>query len=107
MKFFTMFGAAAFAGLAVAEDLLFLQDVTGDEITHAQSLGYTTKTVTKTEWQAMTSADFAKYKAIVMGDPYCLSSDTGVSVLVDTKDIWGPAVTGNIIVIGMKSPQLS
>jgi hypothetical protein len=102
MKFFTLVGAAAFSGLALAEDLLFLTGITGDEITHAQSLGYTTKTVTTTEWLAMTSADFAKYKAIVMGDPYCVSNDEGVKILADTKDVWGPAVTGNMIIIGMR-----
>ena len=106
MKLLAFAGAAAFAAGALAEDLLFFSGLTGDEITEAAALGYTTKTVNDAEWRAMTTADFAKYKAIVIGDQYCQVDTNQLNVFADTKDVWGPAVSGNIIVIGMKPARL-
>jgi cysteine-rich repeat protein len=48
----------------------------------------------------MTTADFAKYKAIVLADPDCEYDPSGLQFAVDTKDVWSPAVTGNIVLIG-------
>lgn len=47
----------------------------------------------------MTTADFAQYKAVVVPDPDCgVLAD--VDFLDNTKATWGPAITGNIILIG-------
>jgi hypothetical protein len=47
----------------------------------------------------MTTADFAKYKAIIIPDPNCGSEDK-IDFLKDTKAAWSPAVLGNMILIG-------
>lgn len=48
----------------------------------------------------MTTAEFAAFKAIVIADPDCSTSPSDVQFLTDTKNTWGPAVQGNIVVIG-------
>lgn len=47
----------------------------------------------------MTTADFEKYKAIIISDPECGTVDN-ISFLEATKAAWSPAVMGNIILIG-------
>ena len=47
----------------------------------------------------MTTADFAEYKAIIMPDPNCGRIER-INFFDKTKDVWGPAVLGNIILIG-------
>lgn len=54
---------------------------------------------TPEEWNGMTTADFGKYKAIIIPDPECGAVDD-VNFLDATKDVWSPAVEGNIILIG-------
>ncbi|KAK0725328.1 hypothetical protein B0H67DRAFT_641769 [Lasiosphaeris hirsuta] len=48
----------------------------------------------------MTTADFTKYKAIVIPDCLCNTSLSTIKFLDDTKRIWSPAVTGNMVLIG-------
>jgi hypothetical protein len=48
----------------------------------------------------MKTADFAKYKAIVLADPDCVYDPSPIEFAEKTKNVWGPAVGGNIIVIG-------
>lgn len=101
MRFSLVTAALAVAGSALAEDLLFLDDLVGHEEDHALALGFTTKVVTETEWRAMKTSDFAAFKAIIIGDPGG-SRDVGrIKFLEDTNTIWGPAVTGNIIIHGI------
>ncbi|KAF1987513.1 hypothetical protein K402DRAFT_453591 [Aulographum hederae CBS 113979] len=90
--------AACFAYSAVAEDLLFVSGLTAVEYIESVP-GYTIKTVTTAQWATMTTAEFASYKALVIGDPYCgYLSD--IQFLEDSKDAWSPAVQGNIVLIG-------
>ena len=100
MRFSLLASAFVLAGSAVAEDLLFLDAVVGDEQDHAIALGFTTKVVTETEWRAMKTSDFAAFKAIIIGDPFGSRDVTQIQFLEDTNTIWGPAVTGNIIIHG-------
>lgn len=75
------------------------------EVTAAKSLGFDVDIKNESEWRALTTADFASYQAIVVGDPAC-----GVmpQYITDTGATWGPAVMGtqvnsapgNRIVIG-------
>jgi len=99
MKFSTLGLWASMALSTVAQDLLFVTTVDYNEFDEAEALGYTTKTVTPTEWAAMTTEDFSKFKAIVIGDPNC-GSLSQIDFLEETKAVWSPAVTGNIILIG-------
>ncbi|KAG9233603.1 putative Pappalysin-2 [Amylocarpus encephaloides] len=101
MKWTTTLAAlAATITSVLAEDLLFASNLQGLEEGLAQKLGYTTKIVTETEWKAMTTADFASYKAIILGDDFGSSYKAQLQFLIDTKAVWGPAVTGNIIIHG-------
>lgn len=54
---------------------------------------------TPEEWNSYTTADFEKYKAIVIPDPDCGSVDD-IAFLDATKEAWSPAILGNIILIG-------
>ncbi|KAF2796668.1 hypothetical protein K505DRAFT_237150, partial [Melanomma pulvis-pyrius CBS 109.77] len=100
MKFSHFPLLASLAASAIAQDLLFLEGFQYKEYDEAVALGISTKTVTEAEWAAMTTADFAKFKALVIPDPRC-GSVSSVKFLEDSKDVWSPAITGNIILIGM------
>lgn len=59
----------------------------------------TVHVATDEEWNSMTTADFAQYKAIILSDPNC-GDLSNITFLDETKAAWSPAVTGNIILIG-------
>jgi hypothetical protein len=102
MKFSTLGLMAGVAASAVAEDLLFVDTFQYDEYVEATNiLGYTAKVVTVAEWSGMTTADFAAFKAIVIADPDCAVDPTDLDFLHTTNSVWGPAVQGNIVLIGM------
>lgn len=54
---------------------------------------------TPDEWAGYTTADFEKYKAIIIPDPDCGTVDE-IAFLDASKEKWSPAVMGNIILIG-------
>ncbi|KAF7922065.1 uncharacterized protein EAE98_008276 [Botrytis deweyae] len=92
---------ASLTASVLAEDLLFVDKFEFKEFAEATSvLGYTTKVVSEAQWKTMTTAEFAAFKAIVIADPDCSTSPSDVQFLTDTKNTWGPAVQGNIVVIG-------
>ncbi|KAI9856610.1 MAG: hypothetical protein M1813_008870 [Trichoglossum hirsutum] len=104
MRFSATLGLlAGLASYAVAEDLLFVDTLQFEEYNEATTtLGLTAKVVTEAEWRGMTTADFAAFKAIVIGDS--ASSDlTLIQFLEDTQSTWGPAVQGNMVLIGKSS----
>jgi hypothetical protein len=102
MKFSTLGLMAGLAASAVAEDLLFVDNFEYDEYVEATTtLGYTVKVVSEDEWATMTTADFAAYKAIVIADPDCSGDPTDVAFLASSNTVWGPAVQGNIVLIGL------
>ncbi|KAI9761056.1 MAG: hypothetical protein M1840_002041 [Geoglossum simile] len=100
MRFSAALALAGLAYRAVAEDLLFIDTLQFEEYNEATGkLGMTAKVVTDAEWRAMSTSDFAKFKAIIIGDS--ASSDQGlIQFLDDTKSTWSPAVRGNMILIG-------
>ncbi|KAI9640172.1 hypothetical protein NHQ30_011409 [Ciborinia camelliae] len=101
MQFSTGGLLASLVATVLAEDLLFVDTFEFKEFAQATSaLGFTTKVVSEAEWKTMTTADFAAFKAIVISDPDCSTSPSDVQFLTDTKDTWGPAVQGNIVIIG-------
>jgi cysteine-rich repeat protein len=69
------------------------------EVVEAAAAGYTVVVASDTEWAAMTAAEFATYRAIVLGDGMCLGSSS-LAAAVANRDVWGSAVTGNVIAIG-------
>ncbi|CAG8983527.1 hypothetical protein HYALB_00004328 [Hymenoscyphus albidus] len=101
MKWTISFAAlSALASSALAEDLLFVTNLIGREEQSAKDLGFTTKVVTEAQWRALTTSDFASYKAIIIGDNFGSSNQDNIKFLTDTKNTWGPAVQGNIIIHG-------
>ena len=101
MRFSTTLGLlAGLASYAIAEDLLFVDTLQFEEYNEATTtLGYTAKVVTEAEWKGMTTADFAAFKAIIIGDS--ASSDLSlIQFLEDTQSTWAPAVQGNMVLIG-------
>lgn len=109
----TFFAVAAvitvsFLATAFAQDLLFVDKFLNPYVTYeeseADSLGLTLTIVSEDEWRSMKTSDFASFKAIIISDPedgqYDIY-DGELQFLADTADIWGPAVTGNIIIHGI------
>lgn len=106
MKFSTGGLLATLATSVLAEDLLFVDKFEFKEFAEATSaLGLTTKVVSEAQWKTMTTAEFAAFKAIIIADPDCSTSPSDVQFLTDTKNTWGPAVQGNIVVIGNFIPK--
>jgi RHS repeat-associated protein len=71
------------------------------EAQQATALGLTVTVATPTTWDAMTQAQFAAYKAIIIGDPSGAScSGTVPADALSTAATWGAAVNGNAAVLG-------
>ena len=67
----------------------------------AESLGLSVEDDDASAWASKTTADFASYRAIIFGDPYCSSpADPYLQPAEANPSAWGPAVTGNVVVIG-------
>jgi hypothetical protein len=47
----------------------------------------------------MTAADFAQYRAIILGDPRC-QGVSAAQAAVNNRMVWGPVVNGNVFIIG-------
>jgi hypothetical protein len=72
------------------------------EYQQATALGLTATVATPSTWDAMTESQFASYSALMIGDPSSAGS-CAVSVPSDalsTASTWGPAVTGDVAVLG-------
>jgi hypothetical protein len=95
----------AIAPSARADSVLILDEtVTGGassiEGAKAASLGYTVDVVNAAQWSTKTAADFASYRAIILGDPTCQGPNAGLAAATANTNTWGPEVDGNVIVIG-------
>jgi hypothetical protein len=69
------------------------------EAVDASSLGYGVNIVDASTWDSMTTAQFASYRAIILGDPTC-SSESSVAAAESNAATWSAAVNGNVIVVG-------
>lgn len=82
--------------------LILADTVTGGagsvEAVQATSLGLTPVVVSAAQWAATTAAEFATYRAIVLGDPTCGGSPTPVAAAEANRAVWGPVVTGNVVI---------
>src|ERR1022692_2599703 len=72
------------------------------EAQQASALGFSVTVDTATQWDALTKAQFQGYSAIIIGDPSTSTScaSTVPSDALSTASTWGPAVTGNVTVLG-------
>ncbi|WNG60549.1 DUF5011 domain-containing protein [Archangium gephyra] len=84
--------------------LILAASVTGGsnsvEAVAARSLGYTVEVVSDAAWAAKSSADFAGYRAIILGDATCAGSLGLISAASKSRGVWGPVVDGNVIIMG-------
>lgn len=64
--------------------------------------GYTPVVVDDATWKSMTTAQFASYRAIVIGDPNCgaYGDQSHIAAAVSNTATWGAAVNGNVLIIG-------
>jgi hypothetical protein len=91
-------------GQAPAARVLILETtVTGGpasiEATAAASLGFTVDIVSPAQWGTLTAADFARYRAIILGDPTCRADTGGIAAAEANASVWGPVVNGNVVII--------
>ncbi|MEA2693419.1 MAG: hypothetical protein QOJ16_2806 [Acidobacteriota bacterium] len=70
------------------------------EATQATALGYMVEIATDAGWAAKSTADFASYRALILGDPDCSTSISSLAVAENDKAVWGAAVLGNVAVVG-------
>jgi hypothetical protein len=95
-------GQAPPAHATASEVLILGSSVSGGtssaEAAEVAAKGYTPVVVDDATWQSMTTSQFSSYKALVIGDPTC--SETPPAAAVATAAVWGPAVSGNTIIIG-------
>ncbi len=69
------------------------------EYLQAVDLGFTVELADASQWAAKSQADFATYRALILGDAtvFCLSS---IQAAIDNRTTWSPAIDGNIMLIG-------
>ena len=70
------------------------------EATKAAGLGYTVVIASAAQWGAMTTAEFASYRALILGDPTCVVGTGPIAAAEANRAVWSPAVDGNMIIIG-------
>ena len=97
-------------GAASANTVLILQPTVQNgcgsgEAAQAMALGYNVEVAADYQWLAKSQAQFATYRALILGDtrpegPTCFTSPTPLAAAVATRETWGPAVTGNVVIIG-------
>jgi hypothetical protein len=85
--------------------LILSTSVTGGasslEAQAALSQGFSVQVVTPTAWAAMTTSNFASYRAIILGDPTCgTPSSPYIGAAEANTSVWTPAVRGPVVVIG-------
>ncbi|ATB42631.1 hypothetical protein CYFUS_008110 [Cystobacter fuscus] len=94
-------------GLVSGDKVLILRDTVeilraGDSVEErkARALGYQVEVVDGARWKTLGSADFASYRALILGDPSCKTDVGRMAAAESTKHLWGPVVDGNVIVVG-------
>lgn len=72
------------------------------EAQKAIAQGKTVVTVSPLTWSLMTTTDFQSYRALILGDPTCggIGTSPWLDAAIANRAIWGPAIDGNVIVIG-------
>lgn len=102
---------AALPGMAMAADILMLDSTVSFPATSSKEyqalmtwpLNYSAgdiDIVDNNTWAGMTAAQFGSYKAIILGDPWCSDSNNAVITLTANAMVWGPEITGNVVIVG-------
>lgn len=70
------------------------------EAQEALNLGFDVVVNDAATWSSMTTANFASFRAVILGDPYCQGSTAPIAPAIANRTTWSPAVNGNMIIIG-------
>jgi len=73
---------------------------TSREAFFAAAAGFTVEIVTPAGWAAKTGPEFASYRALILGDPFCQLGTSAVTAAINNRTVWGPVVNGNVILVG-------
>ncbi len=73
--------------------------LSSDEATNAIALGFGVDVVTAEEWGAMTAANFASYRALILGDT-CSTTTAPIAAAEANRAVWSSVTSGNIVLIG-------
>lgn len=92
------------SGTTVTNKVLILSTtvyggLSSQEAIAAQNLGMQVDVVTSTTWSTKTAADFASYRALILGDARCASL-SAINAAIANRNVWGPLIDGNVIVVG-------
>lgn len=87
------------AAAAHAANLVAYGPATDSEVTYVTDAGHTVTVWNDATWQSATAGDFAAFDAILVGDGGC-GDPTAPSELWANAALWGPLVTGNVLMHG-------
>ncbi len=90
------------ASAAANEVLILGSTVTGGsgsiEASEVTAKGLIPVVVDDATWRGMNQTQFSAYRALILGDANC--SSTVPAAAESTVGVWGPAVTGNVLIAG-------
>ncbi|HEX8537697.1 MAG TPA: immunoglobulin-like domain-containing protein, partial [Cystobacter sp.] len=66
----------------------------------ARQMGYEVTLVSEEQWRTLSAEDFASYRALILGDKACSNTPGLLLAAEETRDVWGPVVDGNVIIVG-------
>ncbi|WP_304608630.1 choice-of-anchor A family protein [Hyalangium versicolor] len=55
--------------------------------------------VTPAQWKAMTAQQFMSYRALIIGDSECRSSEASFQAALETRNVWGEIVDGDVALL--------
>jgi hypothetical protein len=84
--------------------LLFGPSVSGGtsswEAQEATADGFAVTVVSARQWDKMTTAQFERYRALIIGDNHDSIHASDLTGAVKNRSVWGAAISGNIILAG-------
>jgi hypothetical protein len=86
--------------LILGETISFVGGCGSYDAQAAIARGLAVDIATDEDWAAMTTADFAAYRAIILSDNSCSGGLEQIDAAENTVATWTPAITGNVVVIG-------
>ncbi len=93
-------GAFAGNGKVLVLDSTISGGLSSPEALAATAAGEGVDVVNGSTWDSMTTAQFAAYDGLILGDPSCTENPSPVAAAESNSTVWSPAVTGKVIVIG-------
>jgi LPXTG-site transpeptidase (sortase) family protein len=100
----TVLAERSYAGAANDHTVLILDTsvsggVNSTEALQAVALGYSVEMASAAQWAAKTQAEFATYRALILGDNRC-SAINSIQAAISNRSTWSPVIRGNIMLIG-------